>query len=370
MSREYKRALLILGLLMTGCEGKHQATEQVASALANDAVSTPQALPANLHPKINPRLLRRFKPLRESIESEDNPVTQAKTDLGRMLFYEQRLSKNQDLSCNSCHKLDRYGVDGERTSAGHRGQRGQRNAPTVYHAAGLFAQFWDGRADTVEEQAKGPIANPAEMAMVSGASAEKVLRSIPEYRVRFAAAFPREKQPVTFDNVGRAIGAFERRLVTPTRWDAYLRGDERALSDDEIRGLATFTNVGCMVCHTGEFLGGSMFEKAGVVEEWGNQNDQGRFAVSKRNADRMMFKVPSLRNVEMTAPYFHDGSGKTLDEAVQMMGRYQLGLSLTDDERGSIITWLRSLTGKLPMEYIREPQLPASTRETPAPDPA
>lgn len=370
MSQEYKRAALLLGLLLTACEAKPQATQQVAAALAKEAASTTGALSVRLRPKVNPRLLRRFKPLRDVIASDDNPATQAKVELGRMLYYDKRLSKNQDVSCNSCHRLDHYGVDGERTSAGHRGQRGQRNAPTVYHAAGHFAQFWDGRADTVEEQTKGPIANPIEMAMPSAEAAVKVLQSMPEYRERFAAAFPREKHAVTSDNIGRAIGAFERRLLTPTRWDAYLKGDEHALSDEEIKGLTVFTNVGCMVCHTGEFLGGSMFEKAGVVEEWSNQGDQGRFIVSKRNADRMMFKVPSLRNIEMTAPYFHDGSGKTLDEAVQMMGRYQLGLALTEDERSAIIRWLRSLTGALPMDYIREPLLPASTSETPAPDPA
>jgi cytochrome c peroxidase len=359
------------------CGGKTQSDEQVAAMLAAEAAAAAPRAPTShsAQPdaaagKLNPRLLRRFKPVRDAIAADENPMTAAKVELGRMLYFDARLSKNHDVSCNTCHVLDRYGVDGERTSPGHKGQRGLRNSPTVYNAAGHFAQFWDGRAATVEEQAKGPITNPIEMAMSDGQAVERTLRSIPEYVARFQSAFPGERQPVSYDNVGKAIGAFERGLVTPSRWDAYLKGDETALSAQELDGLKVFTNVGCMVCHTGEFLGGSMFEKAGVVEEWGNQNDQGRLAVTKLPADRMMFKVPSLRNIEKTAPYFHDGSAATLDEAVMMMGRHQLGLELTDEERSAIVSWFRSLTGELPKAYIQAPQLPPSTPQTPAPNPA
>jgi cytochrome c peroxidase len=286
-----------------------------------------------------------------------------------MLYFETRLSKNHDLSCNSCHKLDHFGVDSEPTSSGHRGQKGGRNSPTVYNAAGFFAQFWDGRAETVEQQAVGPILNPIEMALPSAEKAVEVLSSMPEYRTAFAAAFPQDREPVTFVNVGKAIGAFERRLTTPARWDDYLRGNADALTDKELEGLKIFTNIGCMVCHTGEFVGGAMYQKVGVVEPWPNQKDQGRFEVTKQEVDRMMFKVPTLRNIRETAPYFHDGSVATLDQAVRMMGKHQLGLNLEQREVSAIVEWLGSLSGRIPTDYIKPPVLPPSTDKTPKPDP-
>jgi cytochrome c peroxidase len=191
---------------------------------------------------------------------------------------------------------------------------------------------------------------------------------MPEYVNRFKQAFPDESDPVTFDNVGKAIGAFERTLMTPSRWDDYLRGNEAALTDPELEGLKIFTNIGCMVCHTGEFVGGAMYQKVGVVEPWPNQKDQGRFEVTKQEVDRMMFKVPTLRNIAETAPYFHDGSAPTLDVAVRMMGKHQLGLNLSDREITSIVTWLGSLTGKLPSDSIKPPELPPSSATTPGPN--
>jgi cytochrome c peroxidase len=307
--------------------------------------------------EFNPRLLRRFKPLRASLNEGPAPSA-AEVDLGRMLFFETRISKNGSESCNSCHSLTNYGVDSQPTSPGFDGTRGTRNSPSVYNAAGFFAQFWDGRAINVEEQAKGPILNPTEMGMKDAAQVEQTLRSIAGYEDAFHKAYPDDKQPITYANVGKAIGAFERGLVTPARWDSYLKGDKSALTPDEVEGLRVFTNVGCMVCHTGEFLGGSMYEKVGAVEPWTNQKDPGRFNVTKDERDRMVFKVPSLRNIAKTAPYFHDGSGKTLPEAVQMMGRHQLGLELSQTEITSIVTWLNSLTGQLPADYIKKPALP------------
>lgn len=307
---------------------------------------------------ISPRLLRRFRPLRDTSESTDDPSSNAKIELGRRLFFDRRLSQRRKTSCNSCHDLANYGVDGDATSTGDRGERGRRNAPSVYHAAAHFAQFWDGRAPTVEEQVKGPILEPLEMAMSSQERVMLRLAAIPEYRSAFAAAFPGDRSPVSFANLGRAIGAFERKLVTPSRWDRYLSGDRRALSAREIEGLRVFTNVGCMVCHTGELLGGTSYQRVGDVEPWPNQNDQGRFEVTGDPADRMMFKVPSLRNVAKTAPYFHDASANTLDEAVRMMGRHQLGLDLLPSEVHTIVAWLQSLTGELPYQYIEAPELP------------
>jgi cytochrome c peroxidase len=353
-----------------GCK-EQDDTDKLLEALriaAEKPVEVAAAAGARKH-EINPRLLRRFEPLRDQIESASNSITTAKVELGRMLFFEKRLSRRQDLSCNSCHDLTRYGVDGEPTSAGTHGLRGSRNSPTVYNAAGFFAEFWDGRAGDVEAQAGGPILNAIEMGLPSAEHAERVLRSMPEYANAFRQAFPNEAEPVTFANVGRAIGAFERRLTTPSRWDDYLRGKQDALSDREIEGLSVFTNVGCMVCHTGEFVGGSMYQKAGVVEPWPNQKDQGRFETTKLDVDRMMFKVPSLRNVAKTAPYFHDGSVPTLELAVKAMGRHQLGLQLAESEVSAIIAWLDSLTGTLPERYAAAPSLPPSSATTPAPLP-
>jgi cytochrome c peroxidase len=318
-------------------------------------VPAPSAL--NDQTRINPRLMRRFQPL-DALAPDDDPVLRARVDLGRSLFYETKLSKQGDLSCNSCHDLASYGVDHRRTSLGHAKQQGRRNAPTVYNAAGAFTQFWDGRAPNVEAQAKGPITNPMEMAMASPAQVVAMLKADPSYSAAFRAAFPGETDAVSFDNVGNAIGAFERGLVTPGRWDDYLKGNSSALTELEKRGLKLFLDSGCMVCHTGRFLGGSMFERVGVVEPWPNQVDRGRGEITRAAGDEMMFKVPSLRNVEKTAPYFHDGSAETLEAAVRMMGKHQLGVEFGDDEVSEISAWLKSLTGPLPTAYIaRRPLL-------------
>jgi cytochrome c peroxidase len=362
-------AVCALSLLVGGCKEKDNSAD-VASALAQAAVVAPAtaAPKAEAQKAFNPRLLRRFDPARTTIAENGVEPSPEKVELGRMLYHEKRLSKSHDLSCNSCHQLERYGVDSEKTSLGHGGQRGGRNAPTVYHAAGHFEQFWDGRVQSVEEQALGPILNPAEMAAPSEKYVVQVLQSIPEYVAAFKKAFPAEKEPLTFVNVGRAIGAFERKLTTRARWDDYLEGKSTALTDKEVEGLKLFTNLGCMVCHTGEFLGGSMYEKVGTVHPWPSQKDQGRYALTRREGDKMMFKVPTLRNISETAPYFHDGSAGTLGEAVTMMGRHQLGVELDKAEVEAIVTWLRSLKGTLPEAYIASPELPPSTATTPKPD--
>ena len=359
---------LALPLLLLGCREPDE-TDRLLDALKDAAMRPVATAEKSRHDKINPRLLRRFEPLRDQIESSTNSITSAKVTLGHMLYFEKRLSRQQDLSCNSCHDLVHYGVDGQPTSPGTHGVRGARNSPTVYNAAGFFAQFWDGRAETIEAQAAGPMLNPIEMALPSPEQGVRVLKSMPAYVAAFTSAFPDEKQPVTFANVGLAIGAFERKLTTPSRWDDYLRGKQDALTPREIAGLSIFTNVGCMVCHTGEFVGGSMYQKVGVVEPWPNQKDQGRFETTHQEVDRMMFKVPTLRNVAKTAPYFHDGSVPTLELAVRRMGKHQLGLNLADTEVESIVAWLGSLTGNLPQQYIQAPELPASTASTPGPAP-
>ena len=317
---------------------------------------------------INPLELRIFQPLPESMPADKNPLTDDKETLGRMLYYETRLSKGQDISCNSCHKLDKYGVDLQPTSDGHKGKRGDRNSPTVYNAAGHFVQFWDGRAADVEEQAKGPVMNPAEMAMPSEKRVVAVLKSMPEYVDSFKKAFPKDKDPIKFGNMAKAIGAFERKLVTPSRWDKFLGGDAQALTNEEKAGFKVFMETGCQSCHAGTYLGGSFYQILGLAKPWPDASDPGREKVTKNAADRMMFKVPGLRNIAETKPYYHNGKVETLELAVSRMAEYQLGKTLHQGQIRSIVTWLKALTGKIPAEYVKMPVLPPSTGKTPKPD--
>ncbi|MBL8950909.1 MAG: c-type cytochrome [Myxococcaceae bacterium] len=300
------------------------------------------------------RVMRRYKPLTAPAAA----VNPALVALGRMLYFEPRLSSTGEVSCNSCHPLDGYGVTHDATSKGVRGQTGTRNAPSTYNAARHFRQFWDGRSATIEDQAGDPILNPIEMGMQSSDSVVRALEAIRGYGPAFAAAFPGELEPITWAHVKEAIGAFERGLVTPGRWDRFLRGDSAALTTVEKEGARSFANLGCVVCHAGELAGGSMYEKLGAVKAWPNQNDKGRFDVTHDDGDEMMFKVSSLRNVAKTAPYFHDGSAATLSEAVRMMARHQLGEELDDDEVKGIVAWLEALSGEVPQDYIVKPQLP------------
>lgn len=296
--------------------------------------------------------------LPKSMPSADNPSTPAKIDLGRMLFYEPRLSTSGTISCNSCHGLDTYGVDNKPVSTGHNNQVGNRNSPTVYNAAGHIAQFWDGRAVNVEEQAKGPVLNPVEMAMPGDKEVVAKLKSIPGYVAAFRKAFPGETDPVTFDNMAKAIGVFERNLVTPSRWDRFLAGDNKAISQDEMQGHHEFMHNGCATCHNGPYVGGGMFQKLGAKKAWTATDDIGRFGVTKSEADRMVFKVPSLRNIAKTGPYFHNGKVGTLDEAVKLMSEHQLDAKLTEAQVKNIVAWLNTLTGEIPKEYIKQPKLP------------
>lgn len=317
--------------------------------------------------QVNAEALKLFGPLPAVMSSADNPVTDAKVKLGRILYYDPRLSANQKISCNTCHPLDAYGAESEPVSTGHKNQKGSRNAPTVYNAAGHFVQFWDGRAPTVEEQAKGPITNPVEMAMPSNAAAVQVIQSMPEYVALFESAFPNEKDPINYNNMAQAIGAFERGLVTPSRWDAFLQGESSALTDTEKAGFNNFAAMGCQWCHYGPYVGGSEYQKLGVMEPWPGQTDQGRYQVTKEETDKMVFKVPSLRNIKKTGPYFHDGSVSTLEQAIRNMAVHQRGVALTDAQVKSIEIWMDSLTGQVPKNYIERPQLPKRTSRTPRP---
>lgn len=317
--------------------------------------------------QVNAEALKMFAPLPAVMASADNSITDDKVNLGRILYYDPRLSANQKISCNTCHPLDAYGAESAAVSTGFKHQKGSRNAPTVYNAAGHFVQFWDGRAPTVEEQAKGPITNPIEMAMPDHSAAVQVIKSMPEYVALFQKAFPKDAAPVTYNNMALAIGAFERGLVTPSKWDAFLNGKNSALTEAQKEGFNTFAATGCQWCHAGAYVGGASYQKLGVVKPWPNQTDQGVYQLTKDDNDRMVFKVPSLRNIKKTGPYFHDGSIAKLDDAIRNMAVHQRGVNLTDAQVKSIEAWMDSLTGEIPTSYVRAPELPKSTPETPQP---
>lgn len=356
----YRLLTVALATLLLAACGKPPATTAVQS-------ESQAAGPAAADDVLQTRAAALFRPLPAVMTDENRAVTEAQIDLGRMLYFDARLSKNQEISCNTCHDLERYGVDGEPTSSGHKGQRGARNSPTVYNAALHIAQFWDGRADDVEEQAQGPVLNPVEMAMPDAAAVEKVLKSIPGYAPAFAAAFPDDADPISFKNAADAIGAFERGLVTPSPFDRYLVGETSALSAEQIAGLETFMDVGCTTCHNGVGIGGGLYQKLGLIKPFETE-DTGRAEVTGSEVDKFMFKVPSLRNIVETAPYFHDGKVVTLDEAIRLMAEHQLGRTLTDEQVASIASFLGSLTGELPAEYIAMPALPESGPGTPQAD--
>jgi cytochrome c peroxidase len=312
--------------------------------------------------------LKAFAALPDAVQADRNPLTPEKVILGKMLYYDARLSRGQDVSCNSCHPLNNYGADGQVTSEGYRHARGMRNSPTVYNAAGHVAQFWDGRAADVEEQASGPVLNPVEMAMPSEGAVVAVLQSIPEYAQAFHRAFPDDPDPLTLRNMAKAIAAFERKLVTPSRWDKFLNGDGAALTAEEKAGFQAFLDAGCAVCHSGTYVGGNAYQKLGAMEPWPDRTDPGRYGVTHNEGDRMVFKVPSLRNVAKTAPYFHDGKVNSLEEAVSSMAQHQVGKQLSETEVKAISTFLGSLTGEVPADAVEPPVLPKSTAATPKPE--
>jgi cytochrome c peroxidase len=349
---------LLLALSFVACK-RHvprESPKPIAPVVSASVVTS--ALPAP-PPLVRDDVETHFKAF-DKVAAED-----AKSKLGRALYFDERLSKNHDLSCNSCHDLSRYGVDGAQFSSGHKGQLGARNSPTVYNARDHVAQFWDGRAKDLVEQAKGPILNPVEMAS-SEARVVATLRSMPEYVAMFRDAFG---SGITFRRVAEAIASFEKRLVTPGRFDKYLRGDETALDQNEKAGLARFIKLGCVTCHNGEAVGGGSFQKLGLQNAWPGLKDEGRFVVTKNPEDKFKFRVPSLRNIAKTAPYFHDGAETRLDEVVRKMAFHQLGVTLRDDEVSSLVAFLNALTGELPIDSIKQPELPKSTATTPKPDP-
>ena len=326
-----------ISILMISCGGKKgkpeesdaQLTAQEETELFNKAKSMFGALPDKMPGSEN-----------------DTPELIA---LGEKLYHETKLSVNNTQSCNTCHDLtnNMAGVDNEKVSPGAvEGTMGVRNSPTVLNAGFQFVQFWDGRTPDLVEQAKGPILNPIEMGMKSEKDVEKVFSGMPEYVKMFKKAFPGEKNPVTFDNVAKAIAAFERTLISRSRYDQWIAGNKTALTAQEKEGLMTFMDVNCTMCHMGPLFGGNIYQKMGLVKPYKDTKDLGRYEVTKNEADKYMFKVPMLRNAALTQPYFHDGGVETLKEAIKTMSEINLNLPqpLTDEQIADIEAFIKALT--------------------------
>ncbi len=340
--KNYLLVLTLFATLLTACQQKAQKTndEVVITQQDKDLLALAQAL---------------FKPLPDEAPNPDNLVTEAKIKLGKQLYFETRLSKDGNQSCNTCHNLATFGVDNLPTSPGDNGIPGTRNSPTTFNSAIRTAQFWDGRNKDVEEQAGGPVLNPAEMGMPSEKVVVERLTAVPQYVSMFSEAFPEETDPVTYANMRKAIGAFERTLLTPTRFDAYLSGDINAMSVQERQGLQTFVNQGCVACHTGSLLGGNMMQKFGLFGDYhdfvdAKIPDYGKYEETKAEVDKGMFHVPGLRNVEKTGPYFHNGGVADIKESIKIMGKLQLGKDITDEQAEEMTAFFATLTGDIPEE--------------------
>lgn len=316
---------------------------------------------SSLAQKSSPRKDEPIKPIEPA--KVKNP---AMVELGKKLWFDPRLSKSGFISCNSCHNLSMGGSDNLKSSIGHNWQKGPINSPTVLNSTFNVAQFWDGRAKDLKEQAKGPIANPGEMAF-SHELAVATVASIEGYRNEFKKVFGTDK--IDIEKVTEAVSEFEKTLVTPnSKFDKWLKGNDKALTEKELAGYKLFKEAGCIACHNGPAVGGGSFQKMGLTKEYITENTAvGRAGVTGKEADRMFFKVPTLRNVELTYPYFHDGAANTLEEAVVTMGKLQLGRDFSSDETGKIVAFLRTLTGDQPSFMM--PILPPSSDQTPRPQP-
>jgi len=333
----------LVALAVAGCT-KKEKKDQPAPVAEETAVVEKETPAVPVEPIL---------PLPETVEVEMDKVL-----LGRALYFDTALSGDGTVSCATCHSLDHGGAEPRKTSLGIKGQVGPINSPTVLNSSYNFVQFWDGRAADLQEQAEGPVANPIEM----GASWDDVvvaLTSNERYKAEFAELY---EDGITKDNVTDAIAEYEKSLITPSRFDTYLRGDQTAITEAEKKGYQTFKEVGCTACHTGILVGGSMFQKLGLVKDYFKDRgtpiteaDLGRYNVTKKEQDKYFFKVPTLRNVELTAPYLHDGSQATLEGTVKLMGTYQLGRDLTEAQVNSIVTFLKSLTGELPA-HAKQPK--------------
>jgi cytochrome c peroxidase len=337
-----KRLILVIGVLAF-----FLSCNQSTSKEPKQSVTTAQAQDSLL-------ILARnfFKPLPAVADNKDNPVTESKVELGKLLYYDVRLSRAGNVSCNSCHNLQQYGVDNEAVSAGDAGKTGSRNSPTVFNAALHNMQFWDGRAKDVEEQAGMPILNPIEMAIPHKGFLVDRLSGIKLYQDKFKEAFPEETKPITYENLEKAIAAFERTLLTPSRFDAYMQGNSNAITADEKAGLKVFISSGCVTCHNGVGVGGGALQRFGLVTDYrtlvqSKTDDVGREKVTQKKEDKDKFKVAGLRNVAGTYPYFHNGSIASLDSAVKIMGEVQLNKTLSPEEIKQVVAFLNALSGNV-----------------------
>ncbi len=366
MTRPVIALLIVAGLVIAGCDKQKPADDSPAGSVVPANVATPvaEALMASAQAL--------FKPIPAAAPAlPGNDATPAKLDLGRMLFFDPRLSVSHAISCASCHNIGLGGTDTQPTSIGHQWERGGRNAPTVLNAVFNTAQFWDGRAADLQAQAGGPMVNPVEMASPEAHVTEQ-LKGIPGYHDVFAKAFAGEADPVTLINVEKAIAVFEAGLLTPdSPFDRYLKGDASALTAVQKQGLQLFINKGCAACHGGINVGGGMYAKFGVVASPDATirppGDKGRSVVTGMTGDDYIFKVPTLRNIALTAPYFHTGSVWDLRQAVEVMANAQLGTQLTAPEVDDITVFLDSLTGVQP--EVSVPILPGGVTATPRPEP-
>lgn len=317
-----------------------------------------------------------WKPLPgKAPEPADNPTTPAKVKLGKILFLDPRLSSTGTVSCNSCHNVMAGGEDNRPVAAGVHGKTGGRSAPTVWNSAFNSVQFWDGRAKSLEDQARGPVTNPIEMGMKSWDDVVARLKQIPEYPQLFKAAFGNDAE-ITEDNAVKAIAAYERTLITPNSpYDKYVKGNKTALNDQQVKGMKTFAEVGCINCHSGPAFNGPelpegqgffmkfpTFDNPYFEGKYKFKDDMGRYEVTKKEEDKHMFKVPTLRNVALTAPYFHNGAVKTLDEAVKVMAKLQLNKDLSKQQIDDIVAFLNALSGPFPKQEM--PRLPATPGKT------
>lgn len=305
-----------------------------------------------------------FTPLPQWMLSEKNPITPEKVHLGKILFYETRISVDGTVSCARCHPIGLYAADGLKKSIGNYCKVNPRNAPTLFNAAGQISAHWIGNRTDVEDQAKQSVIGPPSFGMPSYEAVEKILKEIKGYINLFKKAFPKDKDPIHMDNFAKSIGAFERTLVTPSPFDSFLKGNKKALTEDQQRGLNTFIQTGCITCHSGPYVGGQMYQKFGIFEPYwkytqSEKIDEGRYDVTKNESDKYLFKVPVLRNVAKTAPYFHDGSVDQLIEAVSIMGKIQLGREITAQQGENLVKFLISLTGKIREEVLIVPILPS-----------
>jgi cytochrome c peroxidase len=351
-------------LVFMGCDSKRgsDAGAVTTQAAPTATATSPETPSSSGLPRFDPNQRVHFAPIPETAEK---PVLDEMARLGQLLYFDVRLSRGQDVACASCHDLSRAGADGEAHATGTKKRAHKRNTPTVFNAGGAFAQGSDAAAATIEDFVPPHVADEAVMDMGEGPLVE-TLASIPAYAAAFKKAFADEKPPLSAETFGRAVAAFTKKLFTRSRWDRYLAGENAAVTEAELGGLAMFVEAGCVSCHQGKYLGATQSQKLGNARPWPPPTglDPGRFAVTKQASDRGMFKVPSLRNVARTGPWLHDGSVATLEETTRLMARYQVGRELTDPQIQAIVTFLGALTGEPPKELTVKPTLPGGGPKT------